>query len=235
VEAGRAFSVIGMIRDLVPLLCALCEMDPPEVTDQAIQDNPEGSALGSLYAMGALIHVGNSECILCLECDQPHSIRVEFAGEGNYRAYCPDSGYQVVRPDALRRFAVDERWIAKSIGSKFNLGEPRRSSAVAPSAVLQIGGARLGPYKFGLFFARRLFDKVRFDQASQSISRLLGKASAVLLTTTPRDLIPGQPLPGAQFLRWTTSSNSLDAKSQSMMSQSTPRFVGVPDVLAPSR
>jgi hypothetical protein len=187
--------VIGMIRDLVPLLCALCEMDPPEVTDQSIQDNPEGSALGSLYAMGALIHVGNSECILCLECDHPHSIRVEFAEEGNYRAYCPDSGYQVVRPDALRRFAVDERWIAKTIGSKFNLGEPRRSSAAAPSAVLQIGAARLGPYKFGLFFARRLFDKVRFDQASQSISRLLGKASAVLLTTTPRDLIPGQPPP----------------------------------------
>ena len=165
-----------MASDRISLLCTLCELEAPEVTGQSIDECEDGPALASLCALGALIHVGNSERILCLECDHPHSIGIECVGEGNYRAYCPDSGYQVVQPQALRRFAVDEQWIAKTIGSKFeHRGVDRRASNTC-SSFQRIGGVRLGSYKFELFFGRRLFDRARFEQTTQSISGLLGRS-----------------------------------------------------------
>jgi hypothetical protein len=107
--------------NLVLALRSLCEIDPPEVTGQGIEESDARDGLVSLFDLGALVHVGNSDSILCLACDLPHSIGVEHVGDGLYRAYCADSGYQQVRPETLRRLAVDENWIASSIASALGI------------------------------------------------------------------------------------------------------------------
>jgi hypothetical protein len=179
--------------NLITTLRSLCEIDPPEITGQGIQESNDRSALASLCELGALVHVGNTESVLCLACDRPHSISVEYAGDGQYRAYCPDSGYQHIRPEELHRLAVAEDWIARTIGSSLGLNAGHQSAPMMSSTVVRIGRTRFGPYACELFFGRRLFESSRFDGAKQAISHFIGKTPAILLTTTSADLIPGEP------------------------------------------
>jgi hypothetical protein len=179
--------------NLVLALGALCEADPPEITGQGIEESEDRSALASLSDLGALVHVGNVESVLCLACDCPHSVGVEFTGSGQYRAYCPDSGYQQVRPEELRRLAVAEDWIIRAVRSSLGLDQRTISDRAMPSTVARIGRARFGPYACELSFGRRLFEKDRFNEVGRTISGLAGKGPAILLTTTPTDLIQGVP------------------------------------------
>jgi hypothetical protein len=162
--------------NLALALRSLCETDPPEVTGQGIEENDARNAFGSLFDLGALVHVSNSDSILCLACGHPHSIGVEYVGDGLYRAYCPDSGYQQVRPETLRRLVVAEDWIARTVGSSLGLNPSMQSAAATPSTVARIGRARFGQYACDLFFGRRLSDKHRFGKAKQVISAVIGKA-----------------------------------------------------------
>lgn len=174
------------------MLSSLCEIDPPEVSWQGIEESGERDAVDALLAHGALVDVANDETILCLACDQPHTVAVEYVSAGSYRAYCPDTGYHHVRPEILRRLAVDEDWIVTSIASRLGV-RPKRPTDRSASTVRRISRARFGPYVCELFFGRRLADKRRFEEAKRTISSLTGKAPAVLVTTTPHELIPGDP------------------------------------------
>ena len=89
--------------------------------------------MDSLFDLGALVHIGNAELVLCLACDRPHSVGVEFAGNGQYRAYCPDSGYQQVRPEELMRLAVAEDWITRTVRSSLGLNPGSPSAPAMPS------------------------------------------------------------------------------------------------------
>jgi hypothetical protein len=181
--------------NLVMVLRSLCELDPPEITGQGIEESDDRTALASLSDLGALIHIGNSDSVLCLACDRPHSVGVEYAGAGLYRAYCPDSGYQQVRPEMLRRLVVDESWIASNLASAVGLNFRRDQSRGLNPAVARVGRAKFGPYACELFFGRCLANKSRFEEAKRAISGATGKAPAVLLTTTLLDLIPGEAPP----------------------------------------
>lgn len=187
--------------NFIMALRSLCEIDPPEITGQGIEESDDRTALASLFDLGALIHIGNNDSVLCLACDCPHSISVEYDGDGLYRAYCPDSGYQQVRPEMLRRLTVDENWITRTVGSSLGLNPSSQSAAAPPPTVARIGRARFGQYPCDLFFGRRLSDKHRFEEAKQVISSVIGKAPAILLTTTPLDLIPGEPPPRCALVR----------------------------------
>jgi hypothetical protein len=181
--------------NLVVALRSLCEIDPPEITGQGIDDSNDRSALVSLFDLGALVHIGNTQSVLCFACDRPHSVSVEYAGDGQYRAYCPDSGHQPIRPEELRRMAVAEDWIMRTVGSSLGLNTGSQSVPAMASTVGRIGRARFGPYVCELFFGRRLFERSRFEEAKKTISRLIGKAPGIILTTTPTDLIPGKAPP----------------------------------------
>jgi hypothetical protein len=175
--------------NLVLALRSLCESQEPEITGQGIEESNDRAALALLIDHGALTHIGNANTVLCLGCDVPHSINVEYAGDGLYRAFCPDSGYQQIRPDALRRFVVDENWIASSIAAALGLNFIKPSS---PSTVTRVGRARFGSYACKLFLGRRLSEKSRFEEAKQ---RQTGRAPAIIMTLTPLDLIPGEAPP----------------------------------------
>ena len=181
--------------NLIFALRSLCEIDPPEITGQGIDESNDQSALASLFDLGALVHIGNTESVLCFACDRPHSVSVEYVGDGQHRAYCPDSGYQPIRPEELRRMAVAEDWIMRTVGSNLGLNTGSQSVPAMPSTIGRIGRARFGPYVCELFFGRRLFERNRFEEAKQTISRLIGKAPGIILTTTPADLIPGEAPP----------------------------------------
>lgn len=202
--------------NLVSVLCSLCEMEPPEVTGQGIEESANRNALATLFELGALLHVGNSESALCFGCDHPHSIAVEYAGDGQYRGYCADTGYQPFRPEDIRRLAVAEDWIVQAIRSSLSLNPGGHSVQAASSAVSRIGRVRFGSYPCELFFGRRLFERARFDEAKRTIAGAIGKAPAILLTTTPSDLIPGEPPPRCAIvaledvLTVTTGQVSLD-------------------------
>jgi hypothetical protein len=181
--------------NLIFALRSLCEIDPPEITGQGIDESNDRSALVTLFGLGALIHIGNTESVLCFACDRPHSVSVEYAGDGQYRAYCPDSGYQPIRPEELRRMTVAEDWIMRAVRSSLSLNTGSQSVPAMPSTVVRIGRARFGPYVCELFFGRRLFERSRFEEAKQTISCFIGKAPGIILTTTAADLIPGKAPP----------------------------------------
>jgi hypothetical protein len=95
--------------NLVLALRSLCEIDPPEVTGQGTEESSDRGALASLFDLGALVHIGNSESVLCFACDRPHSVSVEYAGDGLYRAYCADSGYFQVAREPLDRASASSQ------------------------------------------------------------------------------------------------------------------------------
>lgn len=178
--------------NLVLALRSLCECEVPEITGQGIEESSDRTAIASLVDLGALTHTDNAETVLCLGCDVPHSIGVEYAGDGVYRAFCPDSGYQPVLPDTLRRFVVDENWIAGSIATALGLKFVKASTA---STVIRVGRARFGPYACELFVGRRLSEKDRFEDAKRIVAGQTGSAPAIILTSTALDLIPGEAPP----------------------------------------
>jgi hypothetical protein len=179
--------------NLISVLRPLCECDPPEISWQAIAESELRGEFETLVNMGALLQADNNDSILCLACDQPHTIDIEYTGNGTYRAYCPDSGFQDVPPELLRRFAVSIVWIGQSLASSVAL--PFRSDPHMPAnaPITRIGRTRFGPYPCELFIACRLADKVRFDDAMRQVSARSGNTPAIVLTTTQLDLVPGEP------------------------------------------
>ena len=144
--------------NLLLTLGSLCESEEPEITGQGIEENDDRTAFAQLIDHGALVHIGNATAVLCLGCDDPHSISVEYCGEGLYRAFCSDSGYQDIQADALRRFVVDENWIASTVATALGLNF---NKTTGPSTVTRVGRARFGTYACELFFGRRLSEKSR--------------------------------------------------------------------------
>ncbi len=180
-------------------LTELAELDPPEISWQSVEEDRRRRVFETLADLDALVQTANSETVLCLACDRPHTVAIEYAGDGLYRAYCPDSGYQQVEANALQRLAVDESWIAASIASGLGL-KPKQPTAQATSCLVPIGRTRFGPYACELFFARRLFEKARFEEVKTLVPSHTGTAPAIIVTSSPLDLIPGEPPPRCAFI-----------------------------------
>jgi hypothetical protein len=176
----------------VSALQLLCEIDPPEVAWPEIEAGDSAVELGNLLRFGALVEDRLRQSITCLACDVPHSVCVEYRDAGTYRAYCPDVGYHQLRAEDLRVYRLDENWITARIALSVGL-KPGRGSKDDRPDYLRIGRARFGRYPCELFFARRLFSKPRFLQVAKRIADLAGLNPSVLVTSTPLDLIPGNP------------------------------------------
>jgi hypothetical protein len=178
-------------------LSQLCEIDPPEVSGQTVEEAPDGWIYRALIDVGALIQSGVRKNILCLACDDAHYASVEHIGDGRYRAYCPVAGYQSVPAATLARFAVDEDWIAETIGTEVGLAP---QTAQRGAAATWIGRARFGPYPCHLFFARALSDPAQLAGAVALVRSTIGETSATLITSTPLDLIAGDPPPRCKYV-----------------------------------
>jgi hypothetical protein len=170
----------------------LCEIDPPRFSWQWIEMHDRRADIEELIELGAATEIGASNTIVCLACDHPHSVTIEYAGDGRYRFFCTEAGYQKVESNALRQFVVNENWIASSVASP--LGLTIRTVSSADRVAIRIGRARFGPYACELFFARGLSERDRFAAVKRMIAGLVARAPAVLLTTTAPELIPAEPL-----------------------------------------
>ena len=62
------------VGNLLSVLRSLCETDPPEISWQGIVESEKRADLETLVNLGALVNVGNNDGILCLACDEPHSV-----------------------------------------------------------------------------------------------------------------------------------------------------------------
>lgn len=172
----------------IPLLASLFESDPPEVSAQLIAASADADQFRSLAEVGALTEASPATSIVCLVCDEPHLVSVEYQGNGLYRAYCRFSGYQAVEPGLLKQYRASEDWIVARIGDHFQLGPtPRGSDEVA----FHIGKANIEPYDCHLFFGSRLSDRTRFERVRTEIETKLGVAPGLLITTTRREHLPG--------------------------------------------
>lgn len=179
--------------NLVSAMSFLCEIDPPEITGQGIELSTDGPAFQALVRLGGLVHVENAKALLCLACDHPHSIAVEFAGGGKYRGYCVDSGFQEFRQDELRQYRFDEAWLVSMVRACLSITQVSAPPNTRASALVRIGDCRFGPHRCALFFGRRIFERDRFDSARSHIEQQTGSAPAILLTTTPAELLAGRP------------------------------------------
>lgn len=184
----------GSIR----VLCSLCEAEPPEISWQGIVESENRTELEELVDTGALVQIGIAEAVLCLACDEPHDIAVEYLGGATYQAYCPMAGLQSIEAKLLRRCAVDLNWPATAIGSA--VGLKTASSGQIP-IVANIGRARFGPYACQLLFASRLTIRERFHEVESKVGELVAKLPAIVFTTTPQQLIPEIPPARCAFLQ----------------------------------
>jgi hypothetical protein len=177
--------------NLAAVLQNLCEADPPEITGQAIEASECRADFEALIDIGALIPVGAADSILCFSCEEPHTISVEFDGNGSYRAYCVDAGYRDVQPALLRCFAVDIDWITASVASHLGLSVKETSPAARYPDIARVGRARFQQYVCEVFFARRLTERSSFGELSAQVRMRAANAPVVVLTTSPLDLLPG--------------------------------------------
>lgn len=177
--------------NLIAVLQPFCELNPPEISGQAIEGSERRADLEALIDIGALVPVRGVETILCFACDEPHSMTVEYDERGTYRAYCVDAGYQDVRPALLRCFAVDINWIAESMASRLGLSMKEAPAAVRYPVVARVGRARFEQYVCEVFFARRLTENDCFQELSAQVAMRAANAPAIVLTTSPLDLLPG--------------------------------------------
>jgi len=180
--------------NLIPALCSLVELEPPEISGQGIEMSPDRSALLALAKLGALVHTGNSDSAVCFGCDEPHPMAVEYAEDGQYRGFCREAGFQPIEADSLRRFGVSDDWIVAAVRSSLAIGAGQSTVTIA-SMLKRIGRVRFGAYRCELFYGRRLFERARFEEVRQTIVQLVDKSAAILLTSTPIESIVGEPPP----------------------------------------
>ena len=99
-------------NDAVSAFAALCEMEPPAITGQEIEEGDDGPCYERLRSIHALVEIDRSASIVCFACEQPHAAAVEYVREGTYRYYCRETGFHPMPANWLRRFAVRQEWIA---------------------------------------------------------------------------------------------------------------------------
>jgi hypothetical protein len=176
-----------MSENLTTLL-QLCEIDPPEISRQWIDQHESRDSVEALIVKGALVAVGNVNAVVCEVCDEQHWILPEYIGPGQYRGYCPVSGSHSLSPRLLECFAVDEAWIIRRLAEALSLR--LRKTPIGGSSVFHLGRVRFGPYPCEAFFGRRLNDRSRFESAIVTLKEKIGAGIGVLLTSTRRELLP---------------------------------------------
>jgi hypothetical protein len=177
-----------MTGDLAPLLQHLCEFDPPELSRQWIDQHESRESINALISCGALVPGENASSVLCEKCDDGHWIVAEYLERGQYRGFCPVSGYHSISANAVRRFVVDETWIGSGIAAALGIRQNKNQSNEAQTA-LGLGRAKFGPYACELFFGRRLYDRSRLERAVSIVSEKSGSSPAILLTSTTKELL----------------------------------------------
>jgi hypothetical protein len=188
-----------MKQSSLAVLCSLCEVEPPEISWQGIVESEARAELVDLLDNGALIQVGVADEILCLACDEPHNLAVEYLGGAAYQAYCPIAGSQRIEARLLLRYAVDPSWPAAAVASAIGL-QPSRSLERRP-IVVNIGRARFGPYACQVLFASGLSNSERFHEVENRVRELVARLPAIILTTTPQQLIARTPPPRCAFVQ----------------------------------
>jgi hypothetical protein len=178
-----------MSENLTTFLQLLCEIDPPEISRQWIDQHELRDSVEALIEEGALVPVENADTIVCEFCDEQHWIPAEYLGPGHCRGFCPDSGFHRFSPNLLERFVVDDTWIVGRLATTLSL-RPRKT-LFGGSSVFHVGRARFGPYDCEVFFGRRLHDRSRFENAMATLKEKIGGRIGLLLTSTRLDLLPG--------------------------------------------
>jgi hypothetical protein len=177
-----------MTGDLAPLLQDLCEFDPPEISRQWIDQHELRDSVNALITCGALVPGENVSSVLCERCDNEHWIVPEYLERGQYRGFCPVSGYHSVSANAIRRFVVDETWIGDGIAAALGV-RPNKNQFDKHRPALGLGRVKFGPYVCELFFGRRLSDRSRLERVVSLVTEKSGTGPAILLTSTKKELL----------------------------------------------
>jgi hypothetical protein len=183
-----------MTGDLAPLLQHLCEFDPPEMSRQWIDQHELRESINALISCGALVPGENASSVLCERCDSEHWIVPEYLERGQFRGFCPVSGYHSISASAVRRFVVDETWIGSGIAAALGI-RPNKNQFNEAQTALGLGRVKFGPYTCELFFGRRLYDRSRLERVVSIVSEKSGSSPAILLTSTRKELL-SDSLPG---------------------------------------
>ena len=140
-RAGQA----SMKADLIALLQQLCEIDPPEISQQWIVRHESKESIEALISCGALVPAENASLVLCEQCDQEHWIVPEYLERGQFRGFCQHSGYHQSCPKPLRCFVVDESLDRERYCCGFG-HSAEKSRLDKSSAAVRFGRAKFGPY-----------------------------------------------------------------------------------------
>jgi hypothetical protein len=177
-----------MSPDLTTLL-RLCEIDPPEISRQWIDQQPEmRGSFETLIVQGALVAVANANSILCEFCDEQHWIVPEYVGPGHCRGFCANTGFHSFSPKLIECFAVNEAWLVGRLAEALSLR--LRKTPIGGSSLFYLGRVMFGPYPCETFYGSRLNDRSRFESAIVTLKEKIGPGIGVLLTSTRRELLP---------------------------------------------
>jgi hypothetical protein len=158
-------------RGILKLLERLCEEEPPSFQWQHLREAEELSGLQELLALGILQHTSNASSIWCTNCDSPHSVSVEFSGDGAYRAYCQEVGFFGVDPADLRVLELDLAALTALIGHGFGIPPLISAEEVVPRLLYRVGSPKFGPYRTRVYFARCLDRVAYFAQVRSALEQ----------------------------------------------------------------
>jgi hypothetical protein len=200
---------------LVQFLANLLEHEPPLFYWQRFADTDDADHFQHLVSIGILRHADNAASICCHTCDTLHSTRIEFLGEGRYRAYCPDVGYYDVDPGQLRVFEPDLPVLTKKVARA--LGIPARipTREIIPDLLYDLGKRKFGPYVGRVCFARCLGQKEQFDRTHAALAQMRDGSPVLILSTTRWEQTVGT-LPDRHAVLWFPDVAEIDSDTVSL-------------------
>jgi hypothetical protein len=169
---------------MLKLIERLCEEDPPSFQWQHLRDIEELSSLEAVSTIGILQHTSNASSIWCTNCDSPHSVSVEFSGQGAYRAYCQEVGFFSVEPADLRVLKMDLAALAALIGRGLGIPPLLPPEEVVPRLLYRVGSPKFGPYRTRVYFARCLDRVAYFAQVRAALEQHRDHTPVIVVSTT---------------------------------------------------
>lgn len=180
----------------IDLVIRLCEQRRAEIAGHVLMMH-FGGVGDELIAAGALVEMAPSETIFMPIDLDDQAVAFEWEPDLHaHAAFHPADGWVHADEHARRRYRLEFPWLLRVIAQQLKVPVATRPASLVPDQLWDLGEAWLGRRKATVLLARRLGQINGLDLVCDALTRRVGRAPGILLTSTrqmPRHVtIPGQ-------------------------------------------
>lgn len=178
---------------MIDLICDLLEQPEPVISRGSPLWTARHGDVERLRDLGALRQSDSIRTTGCPGCDEHHYVRVEYTGEGTFRAYCHNEGFLRIDADDLIVLQVDIPWMIDALRKGINVLARPAAEELVPDRLWFLGEQRIRAYRTRFYFGRRLTDLASIDQAVTALAAKPATMPGLLLTSSPSSALAGRP------------------------------------------